>query len=38
LLMNDPRLSGIPKILETPKDSEMTEDFENLAILRGLIA
>lgn len=37
LLMNDPRLAAIPKILETPKDDEMTEDYENLATLRGLI-
>lgn len=37
MLMNDPRFRHIPKILETPKDDEMTEDFENLAILRGLI-
>jgi deoxyribonuclease-4 len=37
LLMNDARLTRIPKILETPKDKEMTEDFENLAALRGLI-
>jgi deoxyribonuclease IV len=37
LLMNDPRLANVPKILETPKDKEMTEDFENLAVLRSLI-
>ena len=37
LLMNDPRLMGIPKILETPKDDEMTEDYVNLAKLRGLV-
>jgi deoxyribonuclease-4 len=37
LLMNDPRLAGIPKILETPKDDEMTEDFVNLAKLKSLI-
>ena len=38
LLMNDKRLSRIPKILETPKDEQMTEDFENLATLRKLCA
>jgi deoxyribonuclease-4 len=38
LLMNDPRLAGIPKILETPKDDDMTEDYLNLGKLRGLIA
>lgn len=38
LLMNDERFRQIPKILETPKDDKMTEDFENLAVLRGLIA
>ncbi len=37
LLMNDKRLASIPKILETPKDEQMTEDFENLATLRGLL-
>jgi deoxyribonuclease IV len=38
LLMNDERFAAVPKILETPKDDKMTEDFENLAVLRGLIA
>jgi deoxyribonuclease-4 len=37
-LMNDSRLMGIPMILETEKDKEMTEDVENLAILRGLVS
>ncbi|MFI5202196.1 MAG: deoxyribonuclease IV [Candidatus Kapaibacterium sp.] len=36
LLMNDQRLKHIPKILETPKDEAMTEDFQNLALLRSL--
>lgn len=36
LLMNDKRLQHIPKILETPKDEAMTEDFRNLDLLRGL--
>ena len=38
LLMNDPRFQDIPKILETPKDEDMTEDFVNLRLLRSLIA
>jgi deoxyribonuclease-4 len=38
LLMNDDRFARVPKILETPKDDKMTEDFENLAILRGLVS
>ncbi len=37
LLMNDARLAHIPKILETPKDEAMTEDFENLAVLKRLM-
>jgi deoxyribonuclease-4 len=37
LLMNDKRFRNIPKILETPKDEAMTEDYENLAILKGLM-
>jgi deoxyribonuclease IV len=37
LLMNDARLMNVPKILETPKDKEMKEDFENLAVLKSLI-
>ena len=38
LLMNDKRFRKVAKILETPKDEKMTEDYENLAILKGLIA
>jgi deoxyribonuclease IV len=37
-IMNDPRLSHIPKILETPKGEDMAEDKENLALLRSLVA
>lgn len=37
-LMNDPRFSGVPMILETPKGKELKEDVENLGFLRGLIA
>ncbi|RYD71419.1 MAG: deoxyribonuclease IV, partial [Verrucomicrobiaceae bacterium] len=34
--MNAPELRAVPKVLETPKGKEMTEDLENLAALRGL--
>ncbi len=37
LLMNDKRLSHIPKVLETPKGKEQIEDLENLAVLKDLI-
>jgi deoxyribonuclease-4 len=37
-IMNDPRFANIPKVLETPKDEKMTEDRENMAVLRGLVA
>ena len=36
-ILNDPRLAGVPKILETEKSEDMHEDVENLAVLRGLI-
>jgi len=36
LLMNDPRFENVPKILETPKDEKMTEDYVNLEILTKL--
>jgi deoxyribonuclease-4 len=35
-LLNDPRFSGLPMCLETPKGPEMAEDVENLATLRSL--
>jgi endonuclease IV len=35
--MNDPRLAGLPGLLETPKGKELREDAENLAALRALI-
>lgn len=35
-LMTDPRLAGIPKFLETPKDDTLVADRKNLAILRHL--
>ena len=37
LILNDPRLAEVPKILETPKSEDMHEDVENLRILRGLV-
>ncbi len=36
-IMNDSRLTHIPKILETPKGKEQLEDIENLEVLRSLI-
>jgi deoxyribonuclease IV len=35
-LVNDPRLAGMPMILETPKGKDDAEDIRNLATLRGL--
>jgi len=37
LLMNDPRLAGVPKILETEKSEDMHEDVENMTYLRSLV-
>ena len=37
MVMNDPRLRGIPKILETEKSEDMHEDVENMARLRALV-
>lgn len=37
LLMNDKRLNGIPKILETPKGNDMKEDMMNLNRLKGYV-
>ncbi len=36
-IMNDSRLTHIPKILETPKGKEQLEDIENLNVLKSLI-
>ncbi len=36
-LVNDSRLAGIPKILETPKGPDMAEDVENMTLLEGLL-
>jgi len=37
-ILNDPRLAGLPGLLETPKGSDLHEDRENLAVLRSLVA
>jgi deoxyribonuclease-4 len=36
-IMTDLRLAEIPKVLETPKGKAMSEDIENLAVLRSLV-
>jgi len=37
-IMNDPRLAGVPKALETPKGEDMvTNDRKMLSMLRGFI-
>ena len=36
-IMNDKKLSDIPKILETPKGKEQLEDIENLEVLKSLM-
>jgi deoxyribonuclease-4 len=36
-LVNEPRLQGVPLILETPKGDDGAEDRRNLAILRDLV-
>ncbi len=36
-IMNDKRIRNVPKILETPKGKEQTEDIENLKTLKSLI-
>lgn len=38
LLINDPRLQHIPKILETPKENGLEKDKENLKVLHNLIS
>lgn len=35
-VVSDPRLAGLPGLLETPKSDDLHEDRENLALLRGL--
>jgi deoxyribonuclease-4 len=36
-LVNDPRLAGLPGLLETPKGDDLAEDRENLRVLRSLL-
>jgi deoxyribonuclease IV len=36
-LMNDPRLTRLPFLLETPKEEDCREDVENLCTLIGLV-
>lgn len=36
-IMNAPELSGIPKILETPKGKDLAEDVEAMALLRSFL-
>lgn len=35
-VLNDPRLAGLPGLLETPKSDDLHEDAENLAVLKSL--
>lgn len=35
--VNDPRLADVPMIIETPKGDDLSEDIENLKVLRGLV-
>jgi len=37
-VVNDPRLAGLPGLLETPKGEDLEEDRENLAVLRSLVS
>jgi deoxyribonuclease-4 len=37
LLLNDPRFSNHPMVLETPKGKDLKEDRENLRLLRSLM-
>jgi deoxyribonuclease-4 len=36
-VVNDPRLAGLPGLLETPKGEDLEEDRENLRVLRALV-
>jgi deoxyribonuclease-4 len=36
LLVNDPRFASHPMVLETPKDKDLHQDLENLAVLKRL--
>lgn len=35
--VNDKRLAKVPMVLETPKEEDLTEDIENLRVLRSLV-
>jgi deoxyribonuclease IV len=37
-ILNDPRFTDVPMILETPKSEDMHEDLENLRVLRELVS
>lgn len=37
LLLNDPRFTQLPMVLETPKGKDLKEDVENLATLKRLL-
>lgn len=37
-LLKDPRMAGLPGLLETPKDDALEKDRENLTVLRRLMA
>jgi deoxyribonuclease-4 len=37
MVMNDPRLAHVPKILETEKSEDMHEDVENMNVLKSLL-
>jgi deoxyribonuclease-4 len=37
LLVNDPRFASLPMIIETPKNDDMAEDVQNIALLTSLI-
>jgi len=38
MLLNDARFADRPMLLETPKDDDLHQDVENLAMLRSLLA
>ena len=37
LLVNDPRFTDLPMVLETPKQKDLAEDIKNLAVLKKLL-
>ena len=38
MLLNDARFADRPMLLETPKDDDLSQDVQNLALLRSLLA